>query len=326
MKIAAATAFLIILTGLTSSMPANATPDRPWATIGTGAVTGVYYNSGQAIAKTLDRYARDLQIVMSVKETQGSLENLDAVTSGRFYFSIIQSDLQYKAWNGSSGSPWAGKPQKNLRAVFNLYTEAINLVVLSNLKIQRLQDLSSKRVNLGELGSGQYINSHDLLEAVGLNPRKDLSAVNVSPTMALDLFVRRKIDAFFFTAGHPAAQFHEIAGGGRRAKFIALEVRGDLLEKYPYYKRTSIPISYYPDMDNDRDVPTIGVTATVVASSDTPDWMAYGIVKTVSENMAYFKTQLLVFQDMDRTGMLEGLSAPIHPGALKYYHEVGLSP
>lgn len=328
MKNSVIAALLVILIGLALPASTNAATERPLATIGTGSLTGVYYSTGHAIAKTLDHYAGDQKIDLSVKETQGSLENLEAVTSGRFYFGIVQSDIQYKAWHGTTASPWEGKPQKNLRAVFSLYTEAINLVALSSRNINNLKDLKSEpfKVNTGEPGSGQYINANDLLMAVGIHPQDDVREVHVSPTRALELFEHREIDAFFFTAGHPAALFHEVAGGKRLAKFVTLNPEESLLKNYPYYSRTLIPVKYYPGMENKQDVATIGVRATVVTSADTPDWMVYGIVKAVAEKMGYFKSQLLVFQDLNRAGMLEGLSAPIHPGALKYYREAGLVP
>jgi TRAP transporter TAXI family solute receptor len=322
------TAILLMLLGLASPAVANAAADRPWATIGTGSLTGVYFNTGKAIKKTLARYPGDQVIKMSVEATEGSLENLEAVTSGRFYFGLIQSDIQYKAWHGTEGSIWAGNPQKNLRAVFSLYTEAVNLVASRRPDIQSLQDLKAFRrgVNLGKTGSGDYVNAHEVLAASEIDPLQDLRAVYASPVRALSLFERREIDAFFFTAGHPAAQFHEVAGGRRQARFVPLQPKEEMLAQYPYYKRTLIPAKFYPAMGHDQDVATIGVKATLVASAETPEWMVYGVVKTVAENLGYFKTQLLVFHEMDRAGMLEGLSAPIHPGALKYYREAGLKP
>lgn len=328
MKRTAMTAILVMLLGLASPAAVNAAADRPWATIGTGSLTGVYFNTGQAIGKTLARYPGDDDIEIEVKATEGSLENLEAVTSGRFYFGLIQSDIQYKAWHGVEGSIWAGNPKRNLRAVFSLYTEAINLVASRRPDIQSLQDLKSHRrgVNLGESGSGQYVNALEVLAAVDIDPLQDMRAVFVSPVKALSLFERREIDAFFFTAGHPAAQFHEVASGRREARFVPLQPKDEMLGKYPYYKRTLIPAKFYPTMGNDQDVATIGVKATLVASAETPEWMVYGVVKTVAENLGYFKSQLLVFHEMDRAGMLETLSAPIHPGALKYYREAGLKP
>jgi TRAP transporter TAXI family solute receptor len=328
MKRIAMTAFMTLLIGVFSTGPLNASTERPWATIGAGALTGIYYNCGQAIAKTLNRYPLEQPIKMSVQETQGSLENVDAVTTGRFYFGIIQSDVQYKAWHGVNRSRWAGNPQANLRAVCSLYTEAVNLVVSRRPNIQNVEDLTRGRrtVSLGELGSGQYTNALEIFAAVGIDPQSDLIAVHESPVRALDLFERREIDAYFFTVGHPAAQFREASAGRRLARFIPLEPTDKELARYPYYRRTMIPMKYYPGMGSDADVPTIGMRATVVASALTPDWMAYGIVKTIIENMDYFKTQLLVFEDLNSTAMLDGLTAPIHPGALKYYQEAGLMP
>lgn len=322
------TTLLVFLMGLVLPLSTNAKTERPWATIGTGAVTGVYYSSGHAIAKTLTRYTGDPKIKMSVRSTAGSRENLEAVTRGKFFFGIVQSDIQYKAWHGITASPWEGRPQKHLRAVFSLYTEAINLVALSSRNIDGLKDLNTKSfaINLGAPGSGHYTNAINLLLAAGINPQDDIRAVHASPTEALRHFERRRIDVFFFTAGHPAAQFHEVAAGKRRAKFVTINPEDGLLKKYPYYSRTLIPMKYYPGMDNKQDVATIGVKATVVASSDTPDWMVYGVVKAMVENMDYFKSQLLVFENLNRTRMLENLAAPIHPGAMKYYREVGMLP
>jgi hypothetical protein len=326
MKNAITTAVLVILLGLAS--PTDAATDQQWATIGTGALTGVYHSTGHAIRKTVARNRGKQSVTISVEETQGSLENLEAVTSGRFYFGIVQSDLQYKAWHGTNRSPWGGRPQTNLRAVASLYTEAINLVAASRSNVQNVRDLKNRRlvVNLGEPGSGQYVNANEILEVVGIDPRMDFIAVDESPVRSLDLFRRRQLDAFFFTAGPPAPQFHEIAAGRRKAQFVPGNPTEERLKRYPYYRRVKIPIKYYAGMGNDQDVPAIGVSATLVASADTPDWMAYRIVKALIENMDYFKTQLLVLQDFSREGMLEALFAPIHPGALKYYREIGLVP
>ena len=326
MKNAVTTAILVILIGLAS--PADAATDQQWATIGTGALTGVYHSAGHAIRKTVARNRGKQSVTIVVEETQGSLENLEAVTSGRFYFGIVQSDLQYKAWHGTNRSPWGGRPQTNLRAVASLYTEAVNLVAAARSNVQKVEDLKRGRliVNLGEPGSGQYVNANEILDIIGIDPDFDFSQLQVSPVRALDLFRRRQLDAFFFTAGHPSAQFHEIAAGRREAQFVPMNPTDKRLKRYPYYQRALIPIKHYPGMGHDQDIKTIGVKATLVASAETPDWMAYRIVKALVENMDYFKTQLLVFQDLSREGMVEALYAPIHPGALKYYQEIGLKP
>lgn len=327
MKRSTMTILLVIVLGVALAAPANAATERPWATIGTGALTGVYYGTGHAIAKTLDRYA-PADIVMTVKESEGSLENIDAVASGQFFFGLVQSDILHKAWNGTPAGPWEGRPQKNLRAVCSLYTESMNLVALSSSNINEIEDLKSRpfRINLGNPSSGGYVIATEVLQALGIDRQQDLREVAVSPTEALQMFNNSKIDAFFYTAGHPAPQFHEVAAGKRQAKFVPLNPSDEGLKNYPYYARALIPVKYYPGMDNTQDVPTIGVRATLVASTDTPDWMVYGVVKALVENMDYFKSQHLAFQDLNRSSMLKNLSAPIHPGALKYYREVGMAP
>ncbi len=329
MRRSAITLLLALFIVILAVGPSNAATERPWATIGTGSLTGVYYNVGQAMKKTLDRFPDDPEIIVSVEETQGSIENLEAVTSGRFFFGIIQSDVQYKAWHGTNGTPWAGRPQKNLRAVFSIYTEAVNLVAAKNRNLSSVDDLKKRKrvvVNLGRPGSGHYINAQEIMDAVGINPDIDFRQVQVSPASALSLFQRRQLDAFFFTAGHPAAQFHEVARGRRMAQFVPMDPTVAELKRYPYYRRVMIPIKHYPGMGHEQDVPTIGVKATLVASTETPDWMVYGLVKTIAQNFDFFETQLLIFENITDKSILEALTAPIHPGALKYFREAGLVP
>jgi len=294
-------------------------------TISTGSVTGVYYQAGQAIKKIVDRNTQKHGFTCTVNEAEGSIFNLNSVLSGKQNFGIVQSDIQFLAWNGSAGSPWAGQPQKNLRVVFSLYTEAVSLLAAADANINSLKDLKGKRVNLGESKSGQYINSTGLLSAAGIDISSDLrEAVTVSMVSSLDLFKNGKIEAFFFTVGHPVIQFKEIAHGKRKAGFVPITETAPLIQHYPYYVQTKIPISFYPGLVNSEDVETIGVKATLITSTEVPDTVVYTITREICENLPRFKKLMVVLSTLTPETMMEGMTAPIHPGALKYYREAGM--
>jgi TRAP transporter TAXI family solute receptor len=292
--------------------------------IGSGSVTGIYYQVGEAIEKVINRSAKGGAINCISKSTEGSGANIDGVLSGEQEFGIAQADIHFQAWTGRSRSPWAGKPQKNLRSVFSLHTEAVTLLAAVDKGIDDVADLKGKRISVGEKDSGQYVNAMQLFWKKGIWLGKDLKTAYASPVDSLFLFQRDKIDAFFFTVGHPNSLFKEAAADKRNAAFIPIALEEEVYRKFPFYTRTMIPVDEYPGIANTADVETVGMKATLVTSSEVPDSLVYGITRAVFENLDTFRSQLAVLGPLTPTGMLEGLSAPIHPGALKYYREAGL--
>ena len=303
--------------------PTTAQAKTTYVTIGTGGITGVYYPTGGAIAKIVNQKRAEYGIRCTVESTGGSVFNVNAVMSGDLDFGVVQSDRQYQAVHGLEEWKDAG-PQKDLRAVFSIHPESITLVAAVDAGIKSITDLKGKKVNIGNPGSGQRQNSIDALEAVGINYEKDLQAEGIKAAESAGLLQDGRIDAFFYTVGHPNGSIMEATSGKRKVRFASITGVDKLLAKYPYYAPAIIPIELYPNADNKEDVQTFGVKATFVTSAKVTDNVVYAITKEVFENFEEFKKLHPAFQVLTKQNMLEGLSAPIHPGAMKYYKEAGL--
>ncbi|MEJ2638913.1 MAG: TAXI family TRAP transporter solute-binding subunit [Desulfosarcinaceae bacterium] len=316
-------AVAFVLVGVMSMGAADVQAKTTFVTIGTGGITGVYYPTGGAIAKIVNQKRKEYGIRCTVESTGGSVFNVNAVMSGDLDFGIVQSDRQYQAIKGLA--EWKDKgPQKDLRAVFSIHPESVTLCAAVDAGINDIKDLKGKRVNIGNPGSGQRQNSIDALEAVGLNWETDMQAEQVKAAEAPGLLQDGRIDAFFYTVGHPSGAFKEATAGTRKVKFVAITGIDKMLAKYPYYAKSFVPVNLYPGAENDKDVPTFGVKATFVTSAKVPDNVVYAITKEVFDNFETFKKLHPAYAVLTKENMLEGLSAPIHPGAMKYYKEAGL--
>ena len=294
-----------------------------FVTIGTGGITGVYYPTGGAIAKIVNNKKDTYGIRCTVESTGGSVFNVNAVLAGDLQFGVVQSDRQYQAINGLA--EWKDKgPQKDLRAVFSIHPESVTLLASVDSGIKTIADLKGKRVNIGNPGSGQRQNAIDALNAVGINYETDLEAESVKAAEAPGLLQDGRLDAFFYTVGHPSGAFKEATAGATKTRFVEITGIDSLLSKYPYYAKSMIPVEMYPAAANESDVPTFGVKATFVTSAKVPDDVVYAITKEVFDNFESFKNLHPAYAVLTKEGMLEGLSADIHPGAMKYYKEAGL--
>jgi TRAP transporter TAXI family solute receptor len=301
----------------------EAAPETRFVTIGTGGITGVYYPTGGAIAKIVNAKRDTYHIRCTVESTGGSVFNVNAIMAGDLEFGVVQSDRQYQATKGLA--EWKEKgPQEDLCAVFSIHPESVTLVAAVEADVKDIRDLKGKRVNIGNPGSGQRQNSIDALQAVGLNYETDLTAENVKAAEAPGLLQDGRIDAFFYTVGHPSGAFKEATAGARKVRFVSITGVDELLEKNPYYARSYVPIDVYPGAENDSNVETFGVKATFVTSVKVPDEIVYAVTKEVFENFEEFKQLHPAYSVLTKEGMLEGLSAPIHPGAMKYYKEAGM--
>lgn len=321
-------AFLVAVLGiamLVGFLPENAHARTEFVTIGTGGVTGVYYPTGGAIAKIVNKKKAEYGIRATVESTGGSVFNVNAILAGDLEFGVVQSDRQYQAYKGLA--EWKDRgPQEKIRAVFSIHPEPVNLVAAVDAGINELSDLKGKVVNIGNPGSGQLQNSKDALSVAGLDFEKDITAEYVKAPESPSLLQDGRIDAYFYTVGHPNGNMKEATAGRRKVKFVNITGDGldELLSTHPYYARAEIPMSNYPSAENDGNAVTFGVKATLCTSADVPENVVYAITKEVFENFEEFKKLHPAYQTLTREGMLEGLSAPIHPGAMKYYKEAGL--
>ena len=326
-KLTIVTIALVVGLALTmGGMPADVQAKTTFVTIGTGGITGVYYPTGGAIAKMVNAKRKEYGIRATVESTGGSVFNVNAILSGDLEFGVVQSDRQYQAINGEEGSEWAGNPQPDLRAVFSIHPESVTLIASVESGVKTIMDLKGKRVNIGNPGSGQLGNSKDALEAVGINYETDLNAEFVKAAEAPGLLQDGRIDAFFYTVGHPNGAIKEATAGATKVRFVPIEGPGidELITKKPYYAKSVVPVDQYPTAVNDADVPTFGVKATFVTSAKVSEDVVYAITKEVFENFESFKKLHPAYAVLTKEGMLAGLSAPIHPGAMKYFKEAGL--
>jgi len=313
---------LILVSGLL--WLACAEQEATFVTIGTGGVTGVYYPTGGAISRMINNKFDTYKIKATVESTSGSVFNINAVMNGDLEFGVAQSDRQYQAYNGMAEWQESG-PQTDLRSVFSVHPEAITLVASEESGIMEIADLNGKRVNLGNPGSGQLQNSKDVLAAVGID-EEEISAEYVKAIEAPGLLQDGRIDAFFYTVGHPAGNIKEATSG--RVKVRIIPITGPAIEGMvndrPYYAEALIPQDFYPAALNEEDIRTIGVKATFVTSSSVSADIVYAITKEVFENLDDFRELHPAYKVLSERNMLKGLSAPIHPGALRYYRESGL--
>ncbi len=294
-----------------------------FVTIGTGGITGVYYPTGGAIARMVNEKRKEYGFRCTVESTGGSVFNINAIVTGDLEFGVVQSDRQYQAIKGLGEWKDLG-PQKNLRAVFSIHPENVDLIAAVDAHIDSMANLKGKRVNIGNVGSGHRQNAIDALEANGLDYEKDFHAESIKAAEAPGLLQDGRLDAIFYTVGHPSDYHKEATSGTRKVKFIPIQNIEGLLEKHPYYARSVTLIENYPNAMNEDDIPTFGVKATFCTSANVDEDIVYAITREVFENLDAFKKMHPAYKVLTRKGMLEGLSAPIHPGAMKYYREAGL--
>lgn len=304
--------------------PASAAGKTTFVTIGTGGITGVYYPTGGAIAKIVNDKKDTYHLRASVEATGASVFNINAIMSGDLDFGITQADRQYQAYNGLA--EWEGKPQKDLRAVFALAPEMVTFVAAEDSGIKSLSDIKGKVVNIGNPGSGNRQNAIDVIVAEGLNIEKDFKAEGIKAADAPRMMQDGRIDGFFYTVGHPNGNIKEATAGLRKARIVPITNLAPLTKQFPYYSLSSIDMSQYPDATNSKDgkVDTVSMLATFVTSASVPEDVVYAITKEVFENLDTFKSLHPALASLTKESMLEGLTAPLHPGAAKYYREAGL--
>lgn len=296
------------------------------ATIGTGSVEGLYYPTGEVIAKIVNKKSKGYDIRVRVESTGGSVFNVNAITMGDLEFGIVQSDRQYQAWKGIKN--WKDRgPQNKLRSICSFYPESVVLIAGDDAGIDTLSDLKKKHVNIGNPGSGHRGNAIDAMQACGIDWRRELRAESFQAADSPGLLKGGSLDAFFYTVGHPNDYIKEATEGKRNVHFVPLT--GDCIEQliagWPYYAKTYIPIHFYPRVSNKENVETFGVKATFCANVDIPEKVVYIITREIFNNLEEFKRFHPAYYALTKTNMLEALSAPLHPGAMKYFDEEGLA-
>jgi len=301
--------------------PAQA--EQTFVTIGTGGVTGVYYPTGGAICRLVNKSRKVHGIRCTVESTGGSVYNLNTIRAGELDMGVAQSDWQYHAYNGTSKFKKQG-PNKDLRAVFSVHPEPFTVVARKDSGIKTFQDLKGKRVNIGNPGSGQRGTMEVVMAIYGWTKADFKLASELKSAEQSSALCDNKIDAMVFTVGHPSGSIKEASTS---CDSVIVEVAGPKIDKLvndnDYYRTATIPGGMYRGTPNDTK--TFGVGATFVSSAKVPEYVIYNVVKAVFENFDEFKKLHPAFQVLKKEEMIkDGLSAPLHDGAVKYYKEAGL--
>jgi TRAP transporter TAXI family solute receptor len=305
---------------LVTALPA-AQAQQKFITIGTGGVTGVYYAAGGAICRLVNKDRAKHGIRCSVESTGGSVFNVNTIKAGELDMGVAQSDVQFNAAKGMA--QFKDGAFKELRAVMSLHPEPVTVVARKEVNAKSFADFKGKRFNVGNPGSGTRASLEELIGAMGWKLSDFALASELKADEHGPALCDGKIDGFFYLVGHPSANIQDpTTVCGAKLVSVTGPAVDKLVKEKPYYAKATIPGGLYPN--NEQPTQTYGVLATFVSSSKVPADTIYAVVKGVFDNFDEFKKLHPALANLDPKNMVkDGLSAPLHDGAVKYYKEKG---
>src|SRR5688572_6480716 len=319
MRIVTALAASLLVAG---AIAPAAQAQQKYITIGTGGVTGVYYAAGGAICRLVNKDRAKHGIRCSVESTGGSVFNINTIKAGELDMGVAQSDVHFNATKG------AGQFQKDgafaeLRAVMSLHPEPFTVLARKELNAKAFADFKGKRFNIGNPGSGTQASMLELLGAMGWKTQDFSLASELKADEHGPALCDGKIDGFFYAVGHPSANIQDpTTTCGAKIVPLTGAAIDKLVKEKPYYAKATIPAGLYPN--NPQATETYGVLATFVSSAKVPSDTIYQVVRAVFENFDEFKKLHPALASLNAQNMVrDGLSAPLHDGATKYYKEKG---
>lgn len=287
-------------------------------TLATGGTTGTYYAVGGTMSTVLNSMMENVSLrVVSAGASRANILDIDDGVSD---IAIVQNDVMYYAFNGTELFASDGSFD-TFSAVAGLYDETCQIIAAPG--ITSIADLAGKTVNVGDAGSGVEFNAAQILSAYGIDINTDINKVNGSFGDAADAIKDGKIHAAFITAGAPTTAVVDLA----ISKDIVLLEIGDaeaeaLMAQYPFYTKTTIPAGTYNGVDT--DVQTLSVRATLISSTEVSEDAIYELTKALFENKEALEGSHAKFTELDPEAAVLGISVPFHPGAEKYYKEIGI--
>ena len=301
---------------------APATAQQKFMTIGTGGVTGVYYAAGGAICRLVNKDRAKHGLRCSVESTGGSVFNVNTIKAGELDLGVTQSDVMYNATKGLTQFKEAGA-YGDLRSVMSLHPEPFTVLARKELNAKNFTDMKGKKFNVGNPGSGTRASMEELLAALGWKLSDFALASELKADEHGAALCDGKIDGFYYGVGHPSANIQDPTPTcGAKLVSVTGPAVDKLIAEKPYYAKASIPAGLYPN--NPQETETYGVLATLVASSKTSPDTIYIVVKAVFDNFDEFKKLHPALANLKPEEMVKnGLSAPLHEGAARYYKEKG---
>lgn len=301
-------------------LPISVQADSRIITLGTGGVTGLYYPAGGAICRLMNLSRSQHGIRCALRSTLGSVENLYQVSDGRLDTGVSEAGQLDNSYYGRGGF---AQPSSDLRTLVGLYPEHISVLARKDSGIKTFADLKNKRINIGKSGSSQRVTLDVLMKARGWKEENFAALVELEPAKQAKALCDNDIDATLYVVGHPNGAIKE-ALRDCNSHLIGLEQRDiDALTSYSHhYQALTLPGSLYSDQQ--PDVQTAGVNATLFTRSDLPDDAAYAIVQSLFEQFGQFQQLHPAFTPLKAEAMARiPLAAPMHPGAKRYFVEKG---
>ena len=305
----------VSVVGPTPAYPGTET----FVSIGTGEIEGVYYPVAKAICGVIFRELLAQGIWCSAETTPGSVYNIEGVQSGELEFGIVQSDVQFSAYNGRG--QWEGRPVSGLRSVLSLYPELVTIVARGDANVHTLADLADKRLNAGGLGTGTRATWDAV--AAGLDQNRPVRVMELRPDETTSALCNGSIDADLFIVGHPSALVSsQLAACRTNLVAIAGPAIDRLINDHPFYTRGFIPTKMYGIAGK---IPSFGVRATLVTSASAKPWVVAAIARAIMMHIAELRAAQPVLGKLKAEEMVtQGLTAPLHPAAAKVYKDLGL--
>jgi TRAP transporter TAXI family solute receptor len=282
----------------------------------TGGNTGTYYAFGSAVGQILQEKTK---IPVTIQSTGASKANIQLIAAGEVELAIVQNDVMDYAYKGTD--LFAGEQIQDFSTMAALYAEVCQVVANPASGIRTIADLKGKNVSVGDAGSGTEFNARQILEAYGVT-FNDIGKQNLSFGASADALRDNKIDAFFCVAGAPTTAIVDLAIG---KEILVLEIDDEhaaqLAAKYPFYTQYPIPGGSYRGLAG--DVKTVAVKATFVVSKKLSDDTVYQLTKTLMESKSEIQAAHAKGAELSVAYAVEGISVPFHPGAEKYFREIG---
>ncbi len=295
------------------------------AGIGSGDISGSYSATATALARVANTAGGASDVRFVDVPTSGSIANVEGVLSGELAFGLAQADVEHDALHGHGH--WAEKgPQGDLRSVLSLYTEAVTIVATRDSGIRTTSDLIGRRIDIGHVTSGAQRNATDVLDALPGEWREGTTVYEQTTDERSRMYLRGDLDAFFTTVGHPTSDILFAVNSGPGARLVAIDHGSELLDRHPFYVPTTISASIYPGLANKANVTTIGVKTILVTSASTPEATVYALTRAAFDDIGALVRYDPVLRSLSRARMMRGMSAPLHPGAERYFRETGLIP
>ncbi len=321
---------LLVVLSLSCFCSCKAEKKRESIKVGTGANTGTYYVFTSAAGTILkNKTGLDLSVV----STGGSVANINGVDDGDYNMAMVQNDTMIHAYNNLDPINFKREIQ-TFSVIGEVYPEVVQIVVSGSLReeVKTLADLRDKRVSVGDVGSGVYLNAKELFAAYDMDINEDIIQTNLSVGAAAEEMKDGKLDAFFFTAGAPTTAISELSAV---MDIFMLSIEEDVMKefiknhkidgKYEVYSIQNITNKQYSFIPADAPARTIGVTATLIAANTLSEDTVYTVTKALWENKEEIARAHSVGSAMNEKKAFSTIgNVPLHPGAEKYYKEIGI--